>query len=1090
MKILKLKFKNLNSLKGEWSIDFTSQEFNSGIFAITGPTGSGKTTILDALCLGIYGRSPREIARKSENEIMSKGTGDCFSEVEFECNDFVYLTRFEQARARKNPLGKLQDTVCYLYKEENGDKKLVLKESSSSKYADKIAEEIGLTYPQFTKSVLLAQGAFTEFLKSDKNNKTQILEKITKTDFFRKISIKVYEKYQYEKKLCDEVIAKKNSLKLLTEEEENNLKSDLILKEKLIEGFEKDIKNKRNLKEVYTKKLESENKLKELEISIANDKEIVSKKESDFQQVQDEKIKFDSFFKSKMDKIRTALAENKSIEEKTNFLNREKKNLSEENSVIERQKNDLKIAEENILFLKEKIADLELKLRETEIDHSLLDEFKLIEVKFDLLNEQKEKENKLKNELNSSFDNIKKLEIESSNLKQENTNLKSSIDILKTERKEKYNDLSLLDVQEKLFNLKNCLTKLNNAKEYDENTKELSLNIETSRKQIESRLYDLKSILYLLEKSKIEKDRLELDIENFENSLKFINNIMEYDEARKKLQDGKPCPLCGSLEHPYAIGNIPQSEIYELKLKELKSNLKSKEAEFQNFISKKSKFETEVSFLNKNMKSFFEKYNLISKELVNICKELNICPENILTEIEKINKDIENTELISSSLKSLDLEIENLTSKFDKNSDLFSSYLNEIEKMKVKNSSLEKNISEIGDNIKNISLKLNDYFVKYGLTFDDDTIFLLKERKRAREQDEKCFEDLKRKLSEKQISIESLKNNLDIHINLYSKLDESVKNISFDIENLQNKISKLFEDDETYSGSPQKEEDKLNQLSEDLDKRYSSMKLSFEKSKIELNSKKENLKNVKNIIDEISLKISEDIDVNSLDNEIMSFENKIKDITTEIGGINLRLSDNEKVKFQSKKILEEIEERKRILNPWDKLNDLIGSATGDKYQGFAQKITLSFLLKNANKYLEKISGRYILSIYNADYKTKKEDMPLYVKDLEQGGIVRPVSNLSGGETFMISLALALGLSSMSRKNIKIDSLFIDEGFATLDEYSLANALYVLNSLAGEGKIVGVISHVESLKDTIKTKIEIEKIAEGRSKISGAGVSKR
>ncbi len=1089
MKILKLKFKNLNSLKGEWSIDFTTSDFNSGIFAITGPTGSGKTTILDALCLGIYGRSPRETARKSENEIMSKGTGDCFSEVEFECNDFIYLTRFEQARARKNPLGKLQDTVCYLYKEENGDKKLVLKESSSSKYADKIAEEIGLTYSQFTKSVLLAQGAFTEFLKSDKNNKTQILEKITKTDFFRKISIKVFEKYQYEKKLRDDIIAKKDSLKLLTDEEENNLKSDLILKEKLIEGFEKDIKNKRNLKEVYTKKLEAEKKLKELEISVENQKEIVFKNECEFNQIQEEKINFDSFFKSKMDKIRTALAENKSIEEKTNFLKRDKKSLNEEISIIEKQKNDLKIVENDIVVLKEKIANLELKLKETEIDHSLLDEFTRIEVKFDLLNGQKEKEQNLKNELNLLVDEINKLETESAKLREQNINLKSSIDILKTERKEKYNDLSLLDVQEKLFNLKNCLTKLNNAKEYDENTKELSLNIEISRKQIESRHYDLKNILYLLEKSKSEKDKLESDIDNFENSLKFINNIMEYDEARKTLQDGKPCPLCGSLEHPYAIGNIPQSEIYELKLKELKSNLKSKEAEFQNFISKKSKFETEVSFLDKNMKSFFEKYNLISKELVNICKELNISPENILTEIEKTSKDIEDTELTYSSLKSLDLEIENLTSKFDKNSDLFNSYLNEIEKIKVKNSSLEKNISEIGDNIKNISLELNDYFLKYGLTFGDDTIVLLKERKKVREQDEKSFDELKRKLSEKQISIESLKNNLDIHINLCSKLEESVKNISLEIENLQNKIAKLFEDDETYSGSPQKEEDKLNQQSEDLDKRYSSKKISFEKSKIELDSKKENLKNVKNIIDEISLKISEDIDVNSLDNEIISFENKIKDITTEIGGINIRLSDNEKVKYQSKKILEEIEERKRILNPWEKLNDLIGSATGDKYQGFAQKITLSFLLKNANKYLEKISGRYILSIYNAESKTKKEDMPLYVKDLEQGGIVRPVSNLSGGETFMISLALALGLSSMSRKNIKIDSLFIDEGFATLDEYSLANALYVLNSLAGEGKTVGVISHVESLKDTIKTKIEIEKIAEGRSKISGAGVSK-
>ena len=311
----------------------------------------------------------------------------------------------------------------------------------------------------------------------------------------------------------------------------------------------------------------------------------------------------------------------------------------------------------------------------------------------------------------------------------------------------------------------------------------------------------------------------------------------------------------------------------------------------------------------------------------------------------------------------------------------------------------------------------------------------------------------------------------------------------FDYKAMGNEIVKLFENEDFYSGSPELEEEKLNSEKENFEKEYSSKKLFFEKNKIELNNLLENSQKCKNAIVELSLNIPEKFDITSLESDILSLEGKIKDIMAEIGEIKLRLSDNEKVKYQSKKILEEIEDRKRILNPWEKLNDLIGSATGDKYQGFAQKITLSFLLKNANKYLEKISGRYILSIYNADSKTKKEDMPLYVKDLEQGGIVRPVSNLSGGETFMISLALALGLSSMSRKNINIDSLFIDEGFATLDEYSLANALYVLNSLAGEGKTVGVISHVESLKDTIKTKIEIEKIAEGRSKISGAGVSK-
>lgn len=1094
MKILKLKFKNLNSLKGEWSIDFTSDEFNSGIFAITGPTGSGKTTILDALCLGIYGRSPRETARKSENEIMSKGTGDCFSEVEFECNDFIYTTRFEQSRARKNPSGRLQDTICYLYKEENGDKKLVFKETATSKYSDKIALEIGLTYPQFTKSVLLAQGAFTDFLKSDKNNKTQILEKITKTDFFRKISAKVYAKCQEEQKKYDEIKNKKDLLKLLTEEEENSFISDLNLKEKSIVDFENIIKDKRNLKDVYNQKVDSENKLKDIESNILIFRENLENSREDFNLITEKKEKFDSFYKEKMEKIRTALSINRSIQEKNIFLNKDKKSLQDTSSSIEEDKNKIKSAEENLILLQEQKNDIELKLNNSEIDHDLLDEFKVINIKFDDLKKQNKKENSLKIEIDSHSYNKKVLEKELEKVQAEKQNLTLQNDNLKKKRLEEYGTASLIDIHEEVKKLKDIQNKLSKAQDYRENKEKLSVKIDNFQKQLEEKKVILKDLLPKLENSKNEHSELESKKEKFEDSLKFINSVMGYDEARKNLQNGKPCPLCGALDHPYVVvESVPQSEPFEIKLRELKTLLKSKYKEIEDFITQKSKIETEISFFYENIKSSNSDYDSTNKKLKLICDEFKISEDSILTELENKKQEIDKKEAIYVYLSKLEDEIKSSDLKLEKINESIANYSNERDKINVSKLNLEKNLCEVQDNIKNISSELDIYSVKYNFVLSANAVSELSNRKKIREETEKKFEELKRKISEKQHSIESLKENLAIHLDILSKLEVNIKNISSEIDNLKNEIVKLFENENSYSGSPTLEEEKLNSEKDVIEKEFSSKKLFFEKNKIELNNLLKNSQDLKNTINDLSLKIPEKFDIISLESEILSLENKIKDITAEIGGIKLRLSDNEKVKLQSKNILEELEKRNKILLPWKMLNNLIGSKEGDKYQTFAQKITMSFLLKNANKYLERISGRYILSIF-ADNSTdkkedKKDDMSLFVKDLEQGGIVRPVSNLSGGETFMISLALALGLSSMSRKNIKIDSLFIDEGFATLDEYSLANAIYVLNSLAGEGKTVGIISHVESLKDSIKTKIEIEKISEGKSRIFGAGVSK-
>lgn len=165
---------------------------------------------------------------------------------------------------------------------------------------------------------------------------------------------------------------------------------------------------------------------------------------------------------------------------------------------------------------------------------------------------------------------------------------------------------------------------------------------------------------------------------------------------------------------------------------------------------------------------------------------------------------------------------------------------------------------------------------------------------------------------------------------------------------------------------------------------------------------------------------------------------------------------------------------------WSMLRALIGSADGKKFRNFAQGITFEMVVYLANIELQKLSKRYLLT------RNKDNELELEVIDNYQAGQVRSTKNLSGGESFLVSLALALGLAKMSSRNVSVESIFLDEGFGTLDEETLETALHMLSNLHQSGKLIGVISHVTVLKDRISTQISVTPEAEGKSVMVGPG----
>ncbi|MFA0193531.1 AAA family ATPase [Vibrio artabrorum] len=217
MKILSLEFENLNALKGRWKLDFTHSPFaENGLFAITGPTGAGKTTILDAICLALFHRTPRlKSIAKGTNELMTRGTGECFAEIEFEVKGKTYRSNFHHKRARGKHDGALQTPTCEF---ADADSDAVL-ETQLTKKIKMVESVTGLDFSRFTKSIMLSQGEFAAFLNANANDRAELLEELTGTEVYSLISERIYDHFKSSEESLNHLKAKAEGVSLLSDEQ-------------------------------------------------------------------------------------------------------------------------------------------------------------------------------------------------------------------------------------------------------------------------------------------------------------------------------------------------------------------------------------------------------------------------------------------------------------------------------------------------------------------------------------------------------------------------------------------------------------------------------------------------------------------------------------------------------------------------------------------------------------------------------------------------------------------------------------------------------------------------------------------------------
>lgn len=1048
MKILKVKLLNINSLKGEFEIDFQKFLNDVSLFAITGPTGAGKSTILDVITCALYGRTAR-FEKTTPYDLMSRHTGECFCEVSFMVKGKNYRSSWGVNRSRKKPDGKFQSPKMEIVDLDSG--KVI--ESYLSKVPKVVEEITGLDFDRFLQSMMLAQGSFDAFLKAKENERSNLLEKITGTYIYKQISQSIYDTYSQKKKEIETAQIALGSIELLDKdivqektkqlEESKKQKQELDKKEtqlKKISTWLDTLKNLENDNIKYTNEFKQISKEKEdkkedfLKLELANKalriQPINQEKNQLFITITNDKQRLESLKQEKETLTKEITTKSKELDSSKETLEKEKLSYSQ---------NYNKLKEVRVLQtqVENKYA---LNIEKSKKISSYLQELaKLFEVDLQtLLNDESQLQSyyeSFSNTLNTSKEQLNKLLEEYKICEEQTKDINTKENNTRAKLKEIEALLKALDDYEKLNQELN--QEQTNIKEYNSQI-EVQTNLNNEKTKLINQIQETLSTL----KQTREKELL----------------IKNYEQDRAKLKDGQECFLCGSKEHPYINHSINiDIDKTTQKIKEQESYLGEQNKELNQAQINLGKLSTKLESSNLNMQKQQTTKTQIEEFFQANSFKMEQDSKASLQEQNQINEaKLKEYVLLREQKEKLQTQKENQQTAVNiyvQKEQQIKSNIKAIEELKQEQKALNKELQELQTKSKSILDVPN---------LDEFEQII-----------QKSLDSVSKQYNDLQTYLSSLKSKDEVTTKQIEQLVQKQTGDNQTLELLNEKFNKALEEygfssyEEFEKAKLEKEQfETLTKLCKNIEEKYSQIQTLKTDTAKKLKEHKEQEK-------ELSF---DNRNLEDINKELQELQSTIDKLQENIGSLSKELEIDASNMKKSEDKIKECEQKKEASKVWVKLNEMIGSATGDKFAKFAQGITLDQLIYLANKHLEILSPRYELQ--RATDSSKLLDIEII--DGFQGDVVRGVNTLSGGESFIVSLSLALGLSSLASQKISIDSLFLDEGFGTLDSDSLELALNALNQLQSSGKMVGVISHVEALKERIQKQIKVEPKGDGTS----------
>ena len=973
MKINQLRFKNLNSLAGEWSIDFTATEYvDDGIFAISGPTGAGKSTILDAICLALYGRTPRlKTISKTANEIMSRQTGECFAEVVFETKSGRFRAFWSQRRARQKPDGMLQNPEHELSDAET--KKVLASQLTTT--ANEIENKTGMDYGRFVQSMMLAQGGFAAFLQATGNERAPVLEQITGTEIYSNLSRHVFERQKTEKAALENLKAENQGIILLSEEEEgiimksledqNNKKNELATSVEHLDTAIRWLKTIDTLQKELEEIAKEETVIKEETIQFMPQAEILKKAlkalplEGEFatlsglrtQQNHDTGIRDRLVLQT--GELTEAVAAAQSV------FNTAEKNYSAAGKAREevlKITGQVRLLDQGIAQKGVVVKTIEAEINRLNGENAIESNKKAASVKM-LKDLQEESQEVAKYLVNKQSD---------STLVTELTGIRATVsgfivarNAWITAAKQLGETVKLLEYKTKeIESISNSLTVATFANQQD------LINI-TKIQEEDSGLLNGRT----LESVGQRKDELVLYLAD-------LKKIADFGVERALLEDGKPCPLCGSNSHPYAEGNIPIANESELELADLILLLKN----HAGLMTKLVRFQET------------EKKSLLL--VTQIANQHALAMQQIQSMEENIKNQVSDVERTGLTYTHSEEEVKRMLAPFGitkipaeeveihKMNGLLNDRKNDWQDKESRKTGIDLAITakkaEVEQSDALIKAKEKDVAAK-SLEGDGANDLLKTEiHKRTALFGEKTVE------AEEAASLEKLKESEKIKEKAEGLLHENnqllatnttrIADLGIEIQTRQSELGNTekrfiaqlhkagFADEENFvlCKIPTEQRTKLETEQNLLQTRKTQLLArKIDKEQSHATETEKNLS--KECPDVLSVKHEE-------------ARKTLDELLKEIGALTQKLESNRQSKVRGAAIALRIKKQTGVFDRWAALSSLIGSADGKKYRNFAQGLTLEIMVSFANQQLVKLSDRYLLA------RDKEEPLELNVID--------------------------------------------------------------------------------------------------------------
>ena len=1123
MKFLQLEILNLASLdkQGGEVINFEEGALGeSTIFSIVGPTGSGKSTLLDAICLALYNRAPRYPRKKGDKNqsieifgaadasesnrlaptdsrnILTRGKKEGYSKLTFLANNgSIYRAewhvRFQRVR--------YENAKTALYKiTRNG-------EEITEVAADwnELPNIIGLDYDQFLRTVLIAQGSFANFLTAKENERYELLEKLIGCEeTYTNIATEIKKAKDQATDAYNQMAASVEAVKqnLLNDEELAQLQEEIARLEKAEKELDSQLK-------AISKDLqwfeENDKQIKQIAICQTDMKQAANAIKA--MQAQILRLQLH-------DEVQPAVNQLQEVERQTQSIHEQEENILKAEGNIKSQESAISESEKTLASLKETVSKAQEQLEKV----------------LPVIAEARA----LKTKMEAAMPNLKEKKEALELAQKENLTAQKDVEenarnIQKWEAETEKANLALKTTKEEIAKQKQVLHEATQTAEQaweTERNKTAGQNIEelqNSKTVADRKLQDVQQAIKVAahlvaattEKQKNEerimvlgKRNAEIDealgkltIEALEKENQTLRNAYtlmvseKWEIHRANLTEGKPCPLCGSTTHPYHSDNRQFEEattelsqllkakedllkLQQKQEKDLSGERKQNDGEVQTLQKQQEKLSGEIATYEEEWKVLIAQYPKIPKAEAELKALLPIYEDKAkeatgkLSLFNKIQKEIEQlTQLKDKAIKdeaAYESKASVILNNAQESTSTCATQLTEHKALTINLISQEKNKKEAYEKAlqawNNAKKEMEEWQAQYQQILNGEEPDAAEQRltaakdeaTKAADNQNENINKLKAELANSKGSYQTMlsqnktmkeylqakEKELDLWIKEYNKQlkEKSIKPSLIDL----NTIWEMLHSAEDWNAIRREKDEKEKAVAS-----TTALYQSAEKAH------QQHLEHQPAQTRDALLAIQQEYQERSQRNELIA--------------ANARMQNHQEAVKQLGDKAEALNLVTQEKDDWTAITDAIG-ADGKTLRKIAQCYTLSFLIAHANQEIRKFNSRYEL-------QQVKHSLGIRVIDHDRADDIRDTTSLSGGETFIVSLGLALGLSALSSRNISFENLFIDEGFGTLDPDTLATVIDSLAMLqSSQGKKVGVISHTDTMSERITTQIRIIK----------------